>query len=271
MPHLRLGSWRLLVAGCAVLLGLTGCGGSDGSGEVGGGGGSAGGGAIGEVTVFAAASLTEAFTEIGKDFEQANPDATVRFNFAGSSTLAQQLIRGAPTDVFVSADRAQMQKVAEADQTAVEPTVFVQNKLQIVVPKANPGKVDGLAAFGKPELDTAICAEQVPCGAASQEAFALAGITPAPDTLEQDVKAVLTKVALGEADAGLVYRTDVASAGGDVTGIDFPEADQAVNDYPIALLNGAPNAAAGQTFVDYVLSAPGKAVLDRFGFITDVT
>lgn len=256
MPLRRLGSWRLLVAGSAVLLGLTGCGGGDGSDEV---------------TVFAAASLTEAFTEIAEDFEQANPDTTLRLNFAGSTTLAAQIIRGASAEVFVSANQAQMQRVTEADRAAGEPIVFVQNKLQIVVPKANPGNVDGLAAFGKPELDIALCAEQVPCGAASQQAFELAGIIPAADTLEQDVKAVLTKVALNEADAGLVYRTDVASAGGDVTGIDFPEADQAVNDYSIVALNGAPNAAAGEEFIDYVLSAPGKAVLDRFGFITDVT
>lgn len=247
----------MLVAGSAVLLGLTGCGGSDDNGEV---------------TVFAAASLTEAFTEIAKDFEQANPDATVRLNFAGSTTLATQIIRGAPADVFASANRAQMDRVVEADQTAAAPTVFVQNKLQIVVPKGNPGNVDGLAAFGKPELDIAICAKEVPCGAAALQAFEVAGVSPAPDTLEQDVKAVLTKVALGEADAGLVYRTDVASAEGNVTGIEFPEADKAVNDYSIVLLEKtAPNAAAGQKFIDYVLSAPGKAVLDRFGFITDVT
>lgn len=256
MSHLRLGPWRLLVAGSAVLLGLIGCGRGDGGGEV---------------TVFAAASLEEAFTEIGKDFEQANPGTTVRPSFAGSPTLATQIIQGAPADVFASADRAQMQEVVEAAQNAAEPTVFVRNKLEIVVPKGNPAQVDGLAAFGKPELKIAICAPEVPCGAAAQQAFEAAGVNPAPDTLEEDVKMVLAKVALGEVDAGLVYHTDVASAGGDVTGIEFPEAGKAITDYSIVLLKGAaPNAAAGRRFIDYVRSAPGKAVLDGFGFIAEV-
>ncbi|MGH3842421.1 MAG: molybdate ABC transporter substrate-binding protein [Pseudonocardiaceae bacterium] len=133
--------------------------------------------------VFAAASLTEAFTEIAKNFEQANPGTTMRLNFAGSNTLATQIIRGAPADVFASSDRAQMQRVTGANQAAAAPTVFVQNKLQIVVPKGNPGNVQSLAAFGKPELDIAVCAKQVPCGAAAQQAFEAAGVTPTPDTL----------------------------------------------------------------------------------------
>ncbi len=258
----------MLVAG-AVLLGPAGCGVGAGTqqdppSESGARGPS------GQVTVFAAASLTEAFTEIGTAFEQANPDAMVRFNFAGSSTLSQQMLRGAPAGVFASANQARMQKVVDAGLVAGEPMVFVQNTLQIVVPEGNPANITGLADFGKQDLALAICAEQVPCGAASQEAFELAGVTPAPDTLEQDVKAVLTKVRLGEADAGLVYRTDVASAEGPVEGIDFPEAAQAVNDYPIAVLQDAPNAAGAQAFVDYVLSAEGEAVLEEFGFITDV-
>lgn len=262
----QLKTWRLSIVGCALALGLTACASGDSepsstpsSDAIGG-----------EVTVFAAASLTEAFTEIGEGFEAAYPDASVQFSFAGSTTLAQQIIQGAPAGVYASANVAQMQKVVDADLVVGEPTVFVQNKLQIVVPKGNPANVEGLSDFGNKELKIAICAEEVPCGAAAREAFAAAGITPSADTLEQDVKAVLTKVALGEADAGLVYVTDVASAGGDVKGIDFPEADQAVNNYPIVVLKDAPNPATANAFMAYVLSPDGQAVLKEFGFVTDV-
>lgn len=171
--------------------------------------------------------------------------------------------------MFASANPKQMQVVVDAGKAAGEPAVFVENTLQIVVPAGNPAGVSGLADFGKQELNIALCAEQVPCGAASQKALQAAGVTPAPDTLEEDVKAVLTKVSLGEVDAGLVYRTDVLAAT-DVEGIDFPEAAQAVNEYPIAVLAGAPDAQGAQAFIDYVLSKRGKAVLDRFGFTTDV-
>ena len=271
MPHLRLRSWRLLVAGSAVVLGLTGCGDSGSAGsQQSSSPESSAGGASGQITVFAAASLTEAFTEIETAFEEANPDADVQFNFAGSSTLAQQINQGAPVDVFASASPKQMQAVVDAGNAAGEGTVFVQNTLQIVVPAGNPAGVTGLADFGKQELAIALCAEQVPCGDAALQALQAAGMTPAPDTLEQDVKAVLTKVMLNEADAGLVYRTDVMSAGGGVEGIDFPEAAQAVNEYPIVALAGAPNAEGARAFVDYVLSDEGKAVLEKYGFGTEV-
>ena len=251
-----------------VLLGLTGCG--DTGTQQNSAPESPAGGASGEITVFAAASLTEAFTEIETAFEEANPDADVQFNFAGSSTLAQQINQGAPVDVFASASPKQMQAVVDAGNAAGEATVFVQNTLQIVVPEGNPAGVTGLADFGKQELAIALCAEQVPCGDAALQALQAAGMTPAPDTLEQDVKAVLTKVMLNEADAGLVYRTDVMSAGGGVEGIDFPEAAQAVNEYPIVALAGAPNAEGARAFVDYVLSDEGKAVLEKYGFGTEV-
>lgn len=176
--------------------------------------------------------------------------------------------------MFASASPKQMQAVINAGNAAGnatgEGTVFVENTLQIVVPAGNPAGVTGLADFGKQELAIALCAEQVPCGDAALQALQAAGVTPAPDTLEQDVKAVLTKVMLNEVDAGLVYRTDVMSAGSGVEGIDFPEAAQAVNEYPIVALAGAPNAEGAQAFVDYVLSDEGKAVLEKYGFDTDV-
>ena len=220
----------------------------------------------GDVTVFAAASLTETFTQLGKDFEAANPGTKVKFNFGGSSALAQQLNQGAPADVFASAAPANMKQVTDTKAITDAPKTFVKNKLAIAVPKGNPGKIAGLADFANAEKKIALCAEQVPCGAASKKVFELAKITPAPDTLEQDVKAVLTKVSLGEVDGALVYKTDVKAAGDKVEGIEFTESAQAVNDYPIASLAKAPNAATAKAFVDFVLSDKGRTVLSAAGF-----
>jgi molybdate transport system substrate-binding protein len=216
----------------------------------------------GTVNVFAAASLTGSFTQLGKDFEKANPGVKVVFNFAGSSALAQQINQGAPADVFASAAPKNMDQVTDKNT----PTTFVQNTLEIAVPKGNPGKVTGLQDFADENKKIALCAVQVPCGAAADKVFKAAGITPQPDSLEQDVKAALTKVGLGEVDAALVYKTDVLSAKDRVEGIEFPEADKAINEYPIATLTKAPNADGAKAFVDYVLSDQGKAVLTAAGF-----
>jgi len=219
----------------------------------------------GPVVVFAAASLTGAFGQIGADFQSANPGTTVTYNFGASSALAQQIVAGAPADVFAAASPATMRTVTDAGDAA-DPRVFVRNRLQIAVPPDNPGKVTGLADFAKPQLKIALCAAAVPCGAATTTVFAATGLQAAPDTLEQDVKAALSKVQLGEVDAALVYRTDVLAAGDKVKGIAFPEADQAVNDYPVVTLTDAPNSAAAQAFVAYVLSSEGQQVLADAGF-----
>jgi molybdate transport system substrate-binding protein len=220
----------------------------------------------GEITVFAAASLTESFTQLGKEFEAAHPGVKVRFNFGGSSSLAQQINQGAPADVFASASPTNMKQVSDTGSAAGQPVTFARNRLEIAVPKGNPAGVTGLADFGKAERKIALCAEQVPCGAAAIKVLQAAGVTPMPDTLEQDVKAALTKVRLGEVDAALVYRTDVRSAGDAVQGIEFAEADKAINDYPIAVLAHAPNPAGAQAFVDFVRSDRGRAVLTSVGF-----
>ncbi|MGW4213259.1 molybdate ABC transporter substrate-binding protein [Lentzea sp. NPDC004789] len=225
-----------------------------------------GSGVTGQIAVFAAASLTESFKKLGAEFEAAHPGVKVTFNFAGSSALAQQINQGAPADVFASAAPANMKQVTDTGAVTAIPTTFVKNTLQIAVPKGNPGKVTGLADFARADLKIALCAEQVPCGAAAEKVFEAAKITPAPDTLEQDVKAALTKVSLGEVDAALVYRTDVRAAGEKVEGEDFPEAATAVNDYPIAPLAKAPNPLAAKAFVDYVLSEKGRKVLSEAGF-----
>jgi len=220
----------------------------------------------GRVTVLAAASLTGVFDQLAKTFEAEHPAVDVALSYGGSSGLAQQVLAGAPADVFAAASIATMATVTDAGESSGSPVVFARNELEIVVPRGNPGHVQGLADLGDPKRTIALCAEQVPCGAAAVKLFAVAGVTPAPDTLEQDVKAVLSKVRLGEADAGLVYRTDVKAAGNSIEGIAVPQAEQAVNDYSITVLKQAPNPAAGQAFVDFVLSPEGRNALQSSGF-----
>nr|WP_307845142.1 molybdate ABC transporter substrate-binding protein [Planomonospora sp. ID67723] len=217
------------------------------------------------LTVFAAASLTGAFTELGRTFEAAHPGTTVRFNFGSSATLAQQIVQGAPADVFAAASPATMKTVTDAS-LAGEPAVFARNKLQIAVPAGNPAGIDELKDLADARVKVALCAAQVPCGAAAVKALDAAGLTVTPVTLEQDVKATLTKAALGEVDAALVYATDVLASGGKVRGIAFPEADEAINDYPVAALSGAPAGDLARRFVDLVLSQRGGDVLTRAGF-----
>jgi molybdate transport system substrate-binding protein len=224
------------------------------------------GGPTGTLTVFAAASLTDVFTVLGERLEAGNPGLDVQFNFAGSSALATQVTQGAPADVFASADQPQMAVVTDAGLAEGEPRVFAANVLQIAVPAGNPAGVTGLADLAREELAIAVCAPQVPCGAAAEDVFAAAGVTPAPDTLEEDVRAALTKVELGEVDAALVYTTDVTSAGDAVEGIDVPEAGEAVNDYPIAALTEAPNPEAAAAFVELVRSEEGQQALADAGF-----
>jgi molybdate transport system substrate-binding protein len=261
---------RLAVLAAAALLALTGCGagsGSVGSGSAASGSASSsGGGLSGTLTVFAAASLTGVFGQLGKELTKANPGLDVRFNFAGSSGLATQLTQGAPADVFASANTTQMNVVTAAGLQAADPVVFTENVLEIAVPKGNPGHVTGLADFGNPSLTLAVCAPDVPCGAAAKQVFAAAGVQARPDTEEEDVKAALTKVQLGEVDAALVYATDVQAGGPKVQGIPFPEAEQAVNKYPICVLKAAPNAAGARAFVALVRSADGQAALKAAGF-----
>jgi molybdate transport system substrate-binding protein len=247
---------RMLLAVTALT--LAGCGGTaDGTAEE---------PTDSTLTVFAAASLTDVFTELGEALEDQQPGLDVRFNFAGSSALATQLTQGAPADVFASANQAQMTVVTDAGLQGEDPTVFTSNVLQIAVPAGNPAEVTGLADFGREDLTLAVCAPEVPCGAAAEDVFAAAGVTAVPDTMEEDVRAALTKVELGEVDAALVYATDVTGAGDAVEGVDFPEAEDAVNDYPICTLADAPNPEAARAFVDLVLSDEGRSALRDAGF-----
>jgi molybdate transport system substrate-binding protein len=249
---------QLAALAALAALTITGCGeeGSTGppagSGEVGG-----------TVTVFAAASLTEPFSLIADEFEAANPGTTVVLNFASSSTLAQQINEGAPVDVFAAADPLPMQQIADAGVNGVDPVPFVRNTLVIAVPAGNPLGIAGLADLAA--VTVALCAEQVPCGRAALAALATAGVELTPATLERDVKAAIAKVELGEVDAALVYRSDV-QAGSDVEGVEFAESATAVNEYPISVLEDAPNPATATAFVDHVRSGAGMAVLTGAGF-----
>ena len=214
----------------------------------------------GSVTVFAAASLTKTFGELAAKFEAAHPGVTVTTSFAGSADLVAQITAGAPADVFASADEKNMAKVADP---APEPQIFAGNTLVIAVPTGNPGKVQSIADLAR--VTTVLCAAEVPCGAASQTLLSNAGVTVTPASAEQNVTAVLTKVAAGEADAGLVYATDVVGRE-DVASIVPEGADAVVNRYPIAALADAPNPAAAAAFVDFVLSADGQKILADAGF-----
>lgn len=263
-------SWRgRAVTALGLAVALAACGGADEDAATraapSDGGGSSSSQVSGTVTVFAAASLTGSFEQIATAFEAANPGTDVVVSFGASSVLAQQVVSGAPVDVFAAASPATMKIVTDAGD-ALDPQVFVRNRLQIAVPADNPGRVTGLADLTRPALKIALCAPKVPCGTAAAEAFEAAGLTPSVDTEEQDVKAALAKVTLGEVDAALVYRTDVLAAGAKVKGIAFPEADKAINDYPIAVTTDATNPAAATAFVAYVLSREGQAVLAAAGF-----
>jgi molybdate transport system substrate-binding protein len=220
----------------------------------------------GKITVLAAASLTGTFTQIGKDFEAATPGTTVTFSYAGSSALAQQITSGAPADVFASAGPATMKTVTDAGDSAGTPVDFVKNQLVIATAKGNPKGLTSLAALARPGVKVAVCAEQVPCGAAAKTALAAAHVQITPVTLEQDVKSALAKVKLGEVDAALVYRTDAKAASTDVDGVEFPESANAINEYPIVVLKSAPNPAAATGFVAYVQSEPAQKVLADAGF-----
>lgn len=271
----RSSSRHPVALGVAVLLSLLAgaCGTADDSGS----GDADTAGADVTLTVFAAASLTETFTELGERFEQAHPGTEVRFSFAGSSDLATQLIEGAPADVFASANSEQLARVADAGLVDGEPAVFAANVLQLAVPPGNPAGIDGLAdldadASGE-QLDLVVCAPQVPCGDAAVRVAQVAGVELAPVSEEPSVASVLDKVRTGQADAGLVYVTDVAAAEGEVDGIDVPEAAGVVNEYPIAALaagDDEPQSEAGSPaddFVAFVLGPEGQAVLRAAGFL----
>ncbi|WP_329578337.1 molybdate ABC transporter substrate-binding protein [Streptomyces sp. NBC_01361] len=224
----------------------------------------------GTVTVFAAASLKESFTTLGKDFEKAHPGTKVTFSFGGSDTLAASITGGAPADVFAAASPKTMAIVTDKKNgkgTATAPSTFVRNQLEIATLPGNPDKVASLKDLTKSDLKVVLCDKTVPCGAAAQKALDASKLKLTPASYEQDVKSALTKVELKEADAAVVYKTDVKAAGNKVEGVEFPESADAINDYPIALLKDAPNAEAAKEFIALVQSPEGQKVLTAAGFL----
>ncbi|GAB6901647.1 molybdate ABC transporter substrate-binding protein [Kineosporia succinea] len=253
---------RRVMSGAVAVLAvasLAACG-SSSDGET-----SAAPGLSGEITVFAAASLTESFTALGQAFESENPGTKVTFSFGPSSGLAEQIDSGAPADVFASAATKNMDQVVEAGN-ASDPVTFANNTMEIAVPADNPAKVDSLDDLANKDVKVVLCAEEVPCGVSARKVFENAGLSVTPVSNEEDVKSTLSKITLGEADAGLVYVTDVKAAGDDVVGVEIPAEDNASTAYPIATLKDTENAALAKAFVDYVLSDQGSAELGTAGF-----
>lgn len=219
------------------------------------------------LTVYAAASLKDTFTALGKTFESQHPGTTVQFTFGGSSALVAQLDQGAPADVFASADQANMTKAVQAEVIDGDPVPFATNTLEIATAPGNPQGIADLSDLTGSDVQLVVCAPEVPCGAATTKVAQLAGVTLSPVSEESSVTDVLTKVETGQADAGLVYRTDVKAAGDKVTGVSFAQADQVVNDYPIAKVarTGARTQLAAD-FVTLVTSEAGQQVLADAGF-----
>jgi molybdate transport system substrate-binding protein len=260
----RTGRLGPVLGAAAALAALAGCGGGSTSTAA---SGTSATGPSGTVTVDAAASLNQVFTALGKQFEAAHPGTTVRFNFGGSDTLAVQIVQGAPVDVFASASTATMQTVTKVNGTVGAPTTFATNTLEIATPPGNPKHLQTLADLVAPGVKLDLCAPTVPCGAAATKAFAAATLTPHAVSEETDVTAVLTKVRLGEVDAGLVYRTDVQGARGAVTGVPLQQAAATTTTYPIALLTASRNQPAAQAFIAYVTGSAGRSALSAAGFV----
>jgi molybdate transport system substrate-binding protein len=251
----------LLLAGCGSSFGDSG----DAAGKSPAASAATSAALSGQITVFAAASLTESFTALGSQFETANPKASVKFSFGPSSGLATQITQGAPADVFASASPKNMSQVITA-KAATTATTFAKNEMEIAVPPDNPAKVTALANLADPKVKVVLCAAAVPCGVSARAVFKKAGLTVTPVSNEVDVKATLAKVELGEADAGVVYVTDVQSAGSKVKGIEIPADVNASTAYPIATLTASKNAALAQAFVNFVLSPDGASQLAAAGF-----
>jgi len=250
-----------VIAAALAAVAAAGCS-SSGSGSSSGATASPSGGTI---TVFAAASLTESFTQLGKQFEAAHPGDTVKFSFGPSSGLAEQITSGAPADVFASAAPANMDQVVSAGDAA-NPQNFAKNVMEVATPPDNPGNVSSVNDLAKTSVKVALCQPQVPCGVVAAEVFKNAGITVKPVTLQPDVKSVLTQVETGNVDAGMVYVTDVQAAGSKVKGVTISASDNASTLYPIATINSSKHKSEAQAFMNYVLSPAGQQVLAAAGF-----
>jgi len=219
------------------------------------------------LTVFAAASLTESFGALERQFEAAHAGVNVKSSFEGSSALVQKLTNGAKADVFASADEANLQKAIDSGDVVGPPSVFAKNRLEIAVEKGNPKKVGGLADLAKSGLVVVLCADAVPCGKYAAQAFANAGVSVSPASKEENAKATLSKVSLGEADASVVYVTDVRAAKGEVSGVKIPDRQNVIATYAIAVTKENRGSAAAKAWVQFIQSKSAQTALRKFGFL----
>lgn len=219
------------------------------------------------IDVFAAASLTDSFKALGDAFHHQHSSVTVQFNFAGTPTLVTQIEQGAQADVFASADTTNMDKLRTDGLTSGTPQVFAHNKLEIVVASGNPKHITSLGDLAKPGVIYISAGPAVPAGKYALQALQKAGVTVTPKSLETDVKSVLSKIELGEADAGIAYTTDVKAAAGKVDGVQIPDGDNVVATYPMAVVKDSKNAGAAGDFISFVLSGSGQSTLESFGFL----
>jgi molybdate transport system substrate-binding protein len=221
----------------------------------------------GEITVFAASSLTESFGAIKKDFEEKYAGVTAKFNFDASSNLAAQIQQGARADVFASADEANLRKTIDSGDVAGPPLVFARNRLEIAVEEGNPKKIKALADLARPDVVVILCADEAPCGKYAAQAFAKAGVDVSPASKEENAKAALAKVSLGEADAAVVYVTDVRSEQGNVRGVTIRDEDNVVATYPVGVVKDGRNAPAAKAWSLFLESAKARKTLQKFGFL----
>lgn len=243
--------------GAALLVSVAACGGDDAP---------ATSTPEGPLTVFAAASLTESFTALAEAFTEEHPDVSVTTNFAASSELVTQITQGAPADVYAAADEANMRRLVDADEADGEPVPFATNRLQIIVEAGNPLGIERLDDLADPDLVFVTAAPEVPIGRYASEVLDAAGVTVTPRSLEENVRGVVGKVVLGEADAGIVYATDVLAAGDRAAGVDIPDELGVVARYPIAVTAASANPVTARAFVDFVTSDAGQSILAELGF-----
>jgi len=221
----------------------------------------------GDITIFAASSLTESFDAMAKQFEKKYPDVSVKFDYDASSNLATQINQGASADVFASADQDNLQKTIDSGAVTPPAVVFARNRLEIAVEKGNPKKIKSLADLQKSGLVVVLCADQVPCGKYAAQSLAMAGVTINPSSKEENAKATLSKVSIGEADASIVYVTDVKASKGTTSGVKIADKQNVIATYPMGVVKESQNATAAKAWVQYVTSKDGQKTLRKFGFL----
>jgi molybdate transport system substrate-binding protein len=250
-----------------VLVFVAGCSPDDNTATTGAASSSQAPKASGQVTVFAAASLTEAFNDTQASMKTELPDLSIRYNFGGSGTLVTQIQQGAPADVIATADTDTMKKLTDGGLVET-PTTFARNKLQTLVAPGNPKQIKGLSDLSRTDLKVVLCDDTVPAGKYAKQALSMAGVTVNPVSKEPDVKSAVAKVTGGEADATIVYQTDVTAAGSKGEGVVIPDNQNVIATYPIAIVKSTKSHDAAAAFVGSVINGSGQDALEKRGFLS---